>query len=300
MDDDGQEILESQDSQISEETGEAAATAQLQDAPELGDLTPAEGGEVREQLQDAVEIVEASPAEGDEDLEQPQEAGEIGEVEPAERDDAETPPAEAAPTEEPDSSEAEGEGVAEAAKPEPPPDAEWFVIHSYSGYENKVQRNLEQRIETMAMQDRIFRVVVPTEEEVEIRDGQRRTVRKRLFPGYIFVQMIMDDDSWYVVRNTPAVTGFVSSGSKVGSGSRPAPISDEEVEKILSRMETEQPRIKVSFRAGETVRITEGPFADFMAVVDELYPDRGKVRLLVSFFGRETPVEMDFLQVESI
>ncbi len=170
----------------------------------------------------------------------------------------------------------------------------WYVVHSYSGYENKVKKNLEQRIETMGMQDKIFRVIVPTEEEVEIRDGQRRTSRRRVFPGYILVHMIMDDESWYVVRNTPGVTGFV------GSGSKPLPLSQEEVDKILQRMETEQPRIKVSFRIGETVRIVEGPFADFMAVVDELYPERGKVRVLVSFFGRETPVEMDFLQVEKI
>ena len=171
---------------------------------------------------------------------------------------------------------------------------EWYVVHSYTGYENKVKKNLEQRIETMGMQNKIFRVVVPTEEEVEIRDGQRRTSRRRVFPGYILVEMIMDDESWYVVRNTPGVTGFV------GSGAKPTPLSQEEVDKILQRMEAEQPRIKVSFRVGETVRIIEGPFADFMAVVDELYPDRGKVRLLVSFFGRETPVEMDFLQIERI
>jgi len=175
-----------------------------------------------------------------------------------------------------------------------PDERSWYVVHSYSGYENKVKKNLEQRIETMGMQDKIFRVVVPTEEEVEIRDGQRRTSRRRVFPGYILVQMVMDDESWYVVRNTPGVTGFV------GSGSKPLPLTQEEVDKILQRMETEQPRIKVSFRVGETVRIVEGPFADFMAVVDELYPERGKVRVLVSFFGRETPVEMDFLQVEKI
>ena len=171
---------------------------------------------------------------------------------------------------------------------------EWYVVHSYSGYENKVKKNLEQRIETMGMQNKIFRVIVPTEEEVEIRDGQRRTSRRRVFPGYILVEMVMDDESWYVVRNTPGVTGFV------GTGTRPIPVSQDEVDKILQRMETEQPRIRVSFRVGETVRITEGPFADFMAVVDTLYPERGKVRVLVSFFGRETPVEMDFLQVERI
>lgn len=170
----------------------------------------------------------------------------------------------------------------------------WYVIHSYSGYENKVKKNLEQRIDTMGMQDKIFRVVVPTEEEVEIRDGQRRTSRRRVFPGYILVQMVMDDESWYVVRNTPGVTGFV------GLGARPTPLSQEEVDKILKRMEQEQPKIKVSFRVGETVRIIEGPFADFMGAVDEIYPERGKVRVLVSFFRRETPVEMDFLQVERI
>jgi len=172
--------------------------------------------------------------------------------------------------------------------------SEWYVIHSYSGYENKVHHNLLQRIETMGMQGKIFRVVVPTEDQVEIRDGQRRTIKRRVFPGYVLVQMILDEESWYVVRNTPGVTGFV------GNGTTPLPLSEEEAEAILGRMEAEKPRIKVSFRIGETVRITEGPFADFMAVVDELYPDRGKVRVLVSFFGRETPVEMDFLQVERI
>jgi len=171
---------------------------------------------------------------------------------------------------------------------------EWYVVHSYSGYENKVKKNLEQRIETMGMQDKIYRVVVPTEEEVEIRDGQRRSSRKRVFPGYVLVHMVLDDESWYVVRNTPGVTGFV------GLGAKPTPLSDEEVDKILKRMEEEQPTIKVSFRVGETVRIVEGPFTDFMGLVDELFPDRGKVRVLVSFFGRETPVEMDFLQVERI
>lgn len=170
----------------------------------------------------------------------------------------------------------------------------WYVIHTYSGYENKVKQNLEQRIVSMEMQDRIFQVIVPTEEEVEIRDGKKRTTQKRVFPGYILVEMILDDESWYAVRNTPGVTGFV------GSGPRPIPLSQEEVDKILSRMRAEQPRIRVNFRVGETVRIIEGPFADFMAVVDEIFPDRGKVRVLVSFFGRETPVEMDFMQVERI
>jgi transcriptional antiterminator NusG len=203
---------------------------------------------------------------------------------------------------EPVDDEAKGELQAELEKspdempeePEVDDGRAWYVVHSYSGYENKVKKNLEHRIESMGMQDQIFQVVVPTEEEVELRDGQRRTTERRVFPGYILVQMIMNDDSWYVVRNTPGVTGFV------GSGTKPVPLRSEEVEKIMKRMEAEAPRIKVSFRPGQKVRIVEGPFEDFMGTVDEINMEKGKVRILVSFFGRETPVELDFLQVEKM
>jgi transcriptional antiterminator NusG len=205
-----------------------------------------------------------------------------------------------------------GESVATAAE-EPAPDADaaqpeaaeeeaapvdlndgraWYVVHSYSGYENKVKMNLEHRIESMNMQDRIFQVVVPTEDEIEIKEGHRRRMKRRVFPGYILVQMVLDDDSWYVVRNTPGVTGFVSAGSK------PAPLRPDEADKIFKRMEMEAPKIKISFREGETVRIIDGPFADFVGTVDELDLDKGRVRVLVAFFGRETPVELDFLQVQ--
>ena len=170
----------------------------------------------------------------------------------------------------------------------------WYVVHSYSGYENKVKKNLEHRIESMGMQDLIFQVIVPTEEEVELRDGQRKTTERRVFPGYILVEMIMTDDSWYVVRNTPGVTGFV------GSANEPTSLRQEEVDKILKRMEAPTPKVKVNLRAGNKVRIVEGPFADFMGTVEELLLEKGKVRILVSFFGRETPVELDFLQVEKI
>ena len=146
----------------------------------------------------------------------------------------------------------------------------------------------------MDMGNLIFNVVVPTEEEVEIKDGRRRTYKKRVFPGYILVEMLLTEQSWYVVRNTPGVTGFV------GSGSSPTPLRDEEVNKIIKRMEVKTPKIKVGFREGQTVRITTGPFADFMGTVDELFLNRGKVRVLVSMFGRETPVELDFLQVEKL
>jgi transcriptional antiterminator NusG len=172
------------------------------------------------------------------------------------------------------------------------PKAEWFVVHSYSGMENKVKKNIEHRAESMNMVDHILEVVVPTETEIEIRNGVRREVERRVFPGYILVRMIMDEDSWYVVRNSPGVTGFV------GMGNRPTPLSAEEVEKIMKRIESDAPRLKVSFQLGEHVRIMSGPFAEFSGIVDEIYPDKGKAKVLVSFFNRETPVEVDFLQLE--
>jgi transcriptional antiterminator NusG len=195
--------------------------------------------------------------------------------------------AEAPPEPEPETDDAE-------PQPEPTDERAWYVIHCYSGYENKVKHNLEQRIETMQMQDRIFQVVIPTEEEIEVKDGRRRTVERRVFPGYLLVQMLMDDESWYVVRNTPGVTGFV------GMGSRPAPLRPEEVQHIMRRMEAEAPRIKVTFKSGQKVRIIDGPFNDFVGVVDEIDMERTKVRVLVSMFGRDTPVELDFLQVEKV
>jgi transcriptional antiterminator NusG len=170
----------------------------------------------------------------------------------------------------------------------------WYVVHSYSGYENKVKKNLEHRIESLAMQNKIFEVVVPTEDEIELKDGQRRTVERRIFPGYILVEMIMDEDSWYVVRNTPGVTGFV------GSIRRPTALPKRDVDRILKRMSAETPTVKVTFRPGQKVRICDGPLEDFVGAVDAIYADKGKVRILVSFFGRETPVELDFLQVEKI
>jgi transcriptional antiterminator NusG len=175
---------------------------------------------------------------------------------------------------------------------EPDDDRLWYVVHCYSGYENKVRHNLEQRIETMGMKDRIFDVVVPTEEEIEIKDGKRRNVERRVFPGYILVQMLMDEDSWYVVRNTPGVTGFV------GMGNEPTPLRPEEVSQIIKRMEAEAPRIKVTYKTGQKVRIIDGPFNDFIGTVSDIDMERAKVRVMVSFFGRETPVELDFLQVE--
>ena len=171
-------------------------------------------------------------------------------------------------------------------------DRAWYVIHCYSGYENKVRYNLEQRIETMGMKDKIFDVVIPTQEEIEVRDGKRRTVERHVFPGYVLVNMTLTEESWYVVRNTPGVTGFV------GMGNDPTPLRPEEVQQILRRMEAEAPMVKVTFKIGERVRIVDGPFNDFRGIVSEIDMEKTKVRVMVNFFGRETPVELDFLQVE--
>ncbi|MFO8037523.1 MAG: transcription termination/antitermination protein NusG [Anaerolineales bacterium] len=168
----------------------------------------------------------------------------------------------------------------------------WYVIHCYSGNEDKVRHNIMQRIESMGMEDRVFDVVVPTEDEVNIKDGERQTVERKVFPGYILVNMILTEESWYMVRNTPGVTGFV------GMGNEPTPLQPEEVARILKRMESESPRVNVTFRQGERVRIVDGPFEDFYGKVADIDMDRTTVRVMVNFFGRETPVELDFLQVE--
>jgi transcriptional antiterminator NusG len=168
----------------------------------------------------------------------------------------------------------------------------WYVVHCYSGQENKVRHNLEQRIETMGMKDKIFDIIIPTVEEIEVKDGKRRTVEKRVYPGYLMVQMVLTEESWFVVRNTPGVTGFV------GMGNTPTALRSEEVAQILRRMETTTPTVRPTYKPGQKVRIVDGPFNEFVGTVDSIDMDRGKVRVLVSFFGRETPVELDFLQVE--
>lgn len=171
---------------------------------------------------------------------------------------------------------------------------QWFVVHTYSGYEERVRKNLEQRIKAMDSGDEVFQVIVPTEEEIEVKNGQRRTVTKKILPGYVLVQMKMSDLSWNVVRNTPGITGFV------GTGVKPVPLREEEVNQILKQMEAEAPRVKVGFRKGQSIRVTDGPFIDFVGVVDDIKPGKGKVKVLLTLFGRETPVELDFLQVEKL
>ncbi len=176
----------------------------------------------------------------------------------------------------------------------------WYIVHTYSGQEDVVEKNLKLRIQSLDMQDRILQVLVPTEEEVVFKEGKRRSERRKLFPGYILVQMSMDDESWYAVRNTPGVTGFVSSEDESDKRPKPVPLEDKQIEDILSQVNSGATRVSIGLERGETVRITEGPFVDFIGAINDIDEGKGKVRVLVSFFGRETPVELDFLQVERI
>lgn len=170
----------------------------------------------------------------------------------------------------------------------------WYVVHTYSGYEEKVKRNLEQRIKYMDSEGEIAQVVVPTEDEIEVKSGHKQTVSKKILPGYVLIQMEMNDRSWKIVRNTPGVTGFV------GGGDQPTPLTEEESSRILKQMEAEAPKMKIGFREGESVRVTDGPFLDFIGVVESINTEKGKVKVLLSLFGRSTPVELDFLQVEKL
>jgi transcriptional antiterminator NusG len=173
----------------------------------------------------------------------------------------------------------------------------WYVVHTYSGYENKVKANLEKRVESMGMEDKIFRVVVPEEEETDYKDGKKKVVKKKVFPGYVLVEIVMTDDSWYVVRNTPGVTGFVGSS---GHGSKPTPLLPDEVNFILKRMGMDERRVEIDFELKETVKVTEGPFANFTGSIEEIDQDKNKIKVLVNMFGRETPVELDFAQVSKL
>jgi transcriptional antiterminator NusG len=173
-------------------------------------------------------------------------------------------------------------------------DKKWYVIHTYSGHEERVKKNLEQRIKFIDTGTDIAQVVIPTEEEIEVKGGRRRTITRKILPGYVLVQMKMDENTWSVVRNTPGVTGFV------GSGNTPTPLQEKEVGEILKQMSAEAPKVKVGFRKGQSVRVTDGPFIDFVGVVDEINTEKGKVKVLLSLFGQETPVELDFLQIDKL
>lgn len=170
----------------------------------------------------------------------------------------------------------------------------WYVLHTYSGYEENVKHNLEQRIESFDMQDKIFNVIVPKEKKIKIKNGKRSTIEEKIFPGYVLVEMIVTDDSWYVVRNTPNVTGFV------GSGTTPTPINQKEVDNLLNRMRAEEPQHKIDLEVGDAVSITDGPFKNFEGKISDVDEDRGKIKVLITMFGRETPAELDAMQVKKI
>ena len=176
----------------------------------------------------------------------------------------------------------------------------WYIIHTYSGQEERVKKNLDLRIQSLDMHHKIFQVVIPTEDEIVLKEGKRKPEKKKVFPGYILIQMSMDDESWYVVRNTPGVTGFVSTEDERDKRPKPVPLEDTEVDAIMKQIESGPPKVAVGFHKGQTVRISAGPFADFIGAVGDVDSSKGKIRVLVSFFGRETPVELDFLQVEKI
>ncbi|OGO33193.1 MAG: transcription termination/antitermination protein NusG [Chloroflexi bacterium RBG_16_56_11] len=173
-------------------------------------------------------------------------------------------------------------------------DKKWYVIHTYSGHEERVKKNLEQRIKFVDSGNEILQVVIPTAEEIEVKGGRRRTVTRKILPGYVLVEMKMDENTWSIVRNTPGVTGFV------GSGNNPTPLGEKEVSEILKQMTAEAPKVKVGFRKGQSVRVTDGPFIDFVGVVDEINMEKGKAKVLLSLFGQETPVELDFLQIDKL
>jgi transcriptional antiterminator NusG len=170
----------------------------------------------------------------------------------------------------------------------------WYVLHTYSGYEDNVEKNLKQRIESMDMEDKIFKILIPTEKKIKIKNGKRKIVEERIFPGYVLEEMIVTDDSWYVVRNTPNVTGFI------GTGTIPTPISEKEIKELRKRMGVEEPKFKIDVSVGSPVRITDGPFKNLEGKITFIDEAKGKIKILVSMFGRETPVELDFLQIKKI
>jgi transcriptional antiterminator NusG len=175
-----------------------------------------------------------------------------------------------------------------------PKERRWYVIHTYSGYEEAVARNLKQRVESLGMEDKIFNVLVPKEKKIKIKNGKKEIVEEKIYPGYVLVEMIVTDDSWYVVRNTPNVTGFV------GSGTTPIPVSPDEIKELLKRMEVKEPQYKIEVKVGDLVKITDGPFKDFDGKISEVDEERGKIKVLVNLFGRDTPVELDYLQVKKL
>ncbi len=298
---------------IAEATDEAANEALAIGDEETAEAIEDEGAEVvtdlvveaAAELQVAEALVEVAVVEEmAAEAETLEEAGEELAAAESLEEDGDTAEAEEP---EPEATAAEPEPEATAAEPEPEPEpasddpfrgpGDWYVVHTYAGYENKVKANLESRIHTMQMEGKIFRVHIPMEDVMEIKGGKKQIVQKKVFPGYLLVKMDYDNDSWYVVRNTPGVTGFVSAGT----GQKPTPLSRREIEKILVvKKEEHKPAVRLGFEEGDVVRITSGPFADFNGTISEINADQAKLKVLVNIFDRETPVELSFDQVAKV
>lgn len=236
--------------------------------------------------------VEETPVESPTEIEAPEEVEKIE----AKEEDGEVAPAEEIVLQEAETKEEPAEEVEpEEVKPHSPSDdAKWYIVHTYSGHENKVAKSLKQRLESMGFENRIFDIIVPTRDTVKVTSGKKETVKEKIFPGYVLVKMILDDESWLLVRTTQGVTAFI------GAGNKPTPISDKEVQAIQKFMATEEPLYKTAFVTGEAVKIVDGPFTDFLGTIDNIDEAKGKLKVLVSIFGRETPVELDFLQVSKL
>ncbi len=286
----------------------------ISDERDLAQVDPSDAPVVEEGLETA-DAVEEPAEEVAMEVVEPEPVDPRPDPEPVEPD-----PEPVEPNPEPveiDAAEAEAESVEAAAEPEPEPvraaakpepepvvdedpfrgHGDWYVVHTYSGYENKVKANLESRIKTMQMEGKIFGVHIPMEDVMEIKSGKKQVVKKKQFPGYLLVRMVYDNDSWYVVRNTPGVTGFVSAGT----GTKPTPLSKHEVDKILTvKKEEVRPQVRLGFEEGDIVRITSGPFADFNGTINEINADQAKLKVLVNIFDRETPVELSFDQVSKV
>jgi transcriptional antiterminator NusG len=277
-----------------EEVDQVAAETDAWDSRPAG--TEAVAGSAEPELLETEQEEPEEPEPTEQDLSPPEPP--VDAV-PVEAEVAETEPAEATPSDEAEPAQAEPEPAEAVAVSDDPfrGNGDWYVVHTYSGYENKVKANLESRIHTMQMEGKIFGVHIPMEDVMEIKSGKKQVVKKKQFPGYLLVRMIYDNDSWYVVRNTPGVTGFVSAGT----GSKPTPLSRREVEKILAvKKEEVRPQVRLGFEEGDVVRITSGPFADFNGTINEINPDQAKLKVLVNIFDRETPVELSFDQVSKV
>jgi transcriptional antiterminator NusG len=243
-----------------------------------------------------VEAPIAIEAPNEPEIEAKEEDGDVAPAQEVVLQETEKEEVEAQPAEEPTVEEPAVEAVEpEEVKPHSPSDdAKWYIVHTYSGHENKVSKSLKQRIESMGFENRIFDIIVPVRDTVKVSGGKKETIKEKIFPGYVLVKMILDDESWLLVRTTQGVTAFI------GAGNKPTPISDKEVQAIQKFMATEEPLYKTAFVTGEAVKITDGPFTDFLGTIDNIDEAKGKLKVLVSIFGRETPVELDFLQVSKL